>query len=698
MSKTFNYDIVFCQLPPMSVERIYSAPPILKGVVQSLGYKSRCFDFNLKLFEICNRDFELFSKLSNYFILSKTSLSETEQSVLSQFFDEVVETLVESNSRYIGLSVFSYYTHYVTTQLLLRFKQLGISEQIVLGGRGLTNTPCISTLETLEITNNELHLDFFEIVKARGLATHVINGDGEDAIVELLQKGDISASRFETEKLVMHWPDYNDYNFDDYVWVNGVPALDITGSTGCVRNCDFCTVPIQFGKYKFLPGQDLAKQMIHFQQTYKINKFVLTDSLANGGIKHFKEFVSYLVEYNASAETPIIWTGQYICRDMSNSKNVDDFYRLIKLSGAEGLTIGAESGSNNVLEAMDKKSSVEALFFELEKFRQHDISCQLLTFCGHWSEQHQDFVNHCQMLIKLIPYVRSETISSLYLGDLFSLVSGTPAALNINNVFSPKNTNMWISRVNRGNTFKVRAQRRLILSKLMHALDCGALLDETHCLIKIISNLENYADEFDQFFTKYTSDDSQFSPISDADAFVSQMLLHKESMQIKFKVEANSCNGDPHVVIQVNNIVLWDGVIVSGLTDFEFVVEKTNLKNHNNVINICMTNKSANDTTVDSHGNIIADKNIIFREFLIDNCDLLNDTEFCYNKLGSQGLWSNIPVTLNFDLPFVQWYSRNSNKNKINSLVEISKDRTHSLYDVEESFKILTNHINKLAI
>ena len=471
MNKTFDNDIVFCQLPPMSLDRIYSAPPILKGVVQSLGYRSRCFDFNIKLFDLCNRDTKLFSKLSNYFVLADISLSVEEQSVVTQFFNDVVETLIQSNSQYIGLSVFSYYTHFVTTQLLLRFEKLKLTDRIVLGGRGLTNTPCMSILGTLEINDNELHLDFFEIVKSRGLATHVINGAGEDAIVEFLQNGNISTSRHKVEKIAMHWPDYNDYNIDNYIWINDIPMLDITGSVGCVRNCDFCTVPIQFGKYKFLPGQDLAKQMIHFQQTYKINKFSLTDSLANGGLKHFKEFVTYLAEHNATAEIPIIWTGQYICRDMSSSINVDEFYRLIKLSGGQGLTIGAESGSNHVLESIDKKSSVEALFFELEKFRQHDISCQILTFCGHWSERHEDFVEHCQMLIDLVPYMRSGTISALQLGTVFGLMPGTPAALNINNVFSPKNANMWISRINRGNTFKVRAQRRLILSKIAHTLD-----------------------------------------------------------------------------------------------------------------------------------------------------------------------------------------------------------------------------------
>ena len=105
MNKTFDNDIVFCQLPPMSLDRIYSAPPILKGVVQSLGYRSRCFDFNIKLFDLCNRDTKLFSKLSNYFVLADISLSVEEQSVVTQFFNDVVETLIQSNSQYIGLSV-----------------------------------------------------------------------------------------------------------------------------------------------------------------------------------------------------------------------------------------------------------------------------------------------------------------------------------------------------------------------------------------------------------------------------------------------------------------------------------------------------------------------------------------------------------------------------------------------------------------
>lgn len=699
MNTKFDYDIVFCQLPPMALDRIYSAPPVLKGIVQSLGYKSQCFDFNMTFFEFCNRDTALFSKLSSYFILAKVSLNDKEQSIISRFLDHIVETIVNANSQYIGMSVFSYYTHKITAEVLSRLQDLGLTDRVLLGGRGLSTTPNISVIGMLDITKDELNFKFFEVVKSKGLAKHIIIGDGEDAIVEFLKNGNIATSQFEVQEMPMHWPDYSDYQFDNYRWVNGIQALDITGSNGCVRNCDFCDVRSQFGQYKFLPGQDLAKQMIHFQQVYKINKFILTDSLCNGGLKHFKEFTKCLAEHNATADVPIIWTGSYICRDLSTRKDIDEYYSLIKLSGGEGLTIGAESGSNHVLEASDKKSSVEALFFELEKFRQHGITCQLLTFCGHWSERHEDFVAHCQMLINLVPYTRSGTVSALNLGNIYVLYTGTPAGRNINNIVSPSNGDMWISRINRGNTFKVRAQRRLILSKLAQILDHGVLLEESHILQRLISNVENHWEEFNQFFPKYTSDNSQFDAIQDDDKFVNDMLSYKKSLNIKLKINASSCqNSSPDILIKLNNSVLWSGTAEHGVTDFDFCVQHTELKAHNNVFSIAMTNKDSNDTVVDSNGVIIEDKNVVFNELFIDNCDLLGDVEFCYNHLGTTGLWNNDPVDLTFDLPFISWYSTNSNKNKSNSHTDQRAEETQGSYTLEDSFEILANRIKKLVI
>ena len=94
----------------------------------------------------------------------------------------------------------------------------------------------------------------------------------------------------------------------------------------------------------------------------------------------------------------------------------EELYDLMYRSGVDSLTIGAESGSNNVLKKMNKKTTVEALYDELIMFEKYKIRCVLLTFVGHWEETWQDFLEHCRMFIKILPYVRSSTISAIIFG------------------------------------------------------------------------------------------------------------------------------------------------------------------------------------------------------------------------------------------------------------------------------------------
>ena len=693
----------------MNLDQIYSAPPILKGIAQSAGYRSRCFDFNLEFYRFCNNDLDLFGKLQNYFILVDIDLTIDERAIIDRFLDHVVNVVIQCNSRYIGFSVFSQYTQKITAQLLYKFKNIGITDRIVLGGRGLSTQGGTGALSYLQATEQEAEQEFYEILKNRNLVNHVILGSGEEAVIDFLKTGISNPQQHNLDKMPYHWPDYEDYNFDNYLWVNDIPALDVLGSSGCVRNCDFCDVQKQFGKYKFLPGKDLANLMIHHQQKYKINKFIMVDSLVNGGLKHFQEFTKCMSEYNANSTTPIIWTGSYICRDLQHLKNINDYYVTLKSSGAEGLTIGAESGSNNVLDAMDKKSSVEALFFELEKFRQHKITCNLLTFCGHWSETHDDFVKSCDMLVKFIPYVRSGTISSISLGSISKTISGTPAANNINIITQPANGDIWIARNNRGNTAKVRNQRRLILSKLAYLLDLGVALEESRRLQNHAETIANHYDAFDEFFTKHCQDSSQFDVIENCDSFISIIMNQKQTLDMQIKLSGNACNGSPHAVISFNDNIVYQGLIDHDFDSLNFSIATNKLKLTGNIFSISLTNKNHNDTIVSQSGDIVQDKNVIIQNLYMDNCDLIDDVDFFHKNFyfidsnnqrhpAAAGVWANGSLELEFDLPFIKWYSTTSTKNKSNSRIEQSNAQTAGLCSLKDYFEIFSERIKKLKI
>ena len=696
------YDIIFCTLPVMSIDQIYSAPALLKGIVKSAGFRSRTFDFVIDLNKFCNKNSEQFSRIQNYFVTQNLFLNQDDQDILNKWYNHVATTLQSIDTKYIGFSVFSNWTHRATLEILLKLKELDLSHKVVLGGRGLktnTNDTVVDLLPNKSI-NDRIHW-FGTVLKNKGLAQHIIIGDGENAVVDFLQtnttRNDNVAKGFD-----FPWPDYSDYNFDDYNW-NGSPHLQVIGSKGCVRNCDFCDVKVQFGNYQFKDGYQLANEMITLQQQYQIDKFVLQDSLSNGSMKHFKQFLTRLSEHNASSANKIKWSGTYICRDMRNTANVNEYYQQLSCSGAEGLTIGAESGSNHVLKSINKKSSVEALFFELEKFKENNITCQLLTFTGHWSETHADFEKHCNMILNLVPYIKHGTVSSITLGDIFVMLHNTPSWNNDELIKDPYLfSNLWVAKNNTNNTLKVRVQRRLVLHKMSKLLKLP-VADDEFTLQSILGFVENHTDKINDFFQRNGSTGAQ---IPDIDLFIQKTFKKYKTINLELEVESFSCNSDPVATVSINQTTLVKKFLSGGIHKFNFKIPAKKIKN---TISVTMTNKAPHDTVVDTAGNIIKDKSIKIKSLKINGCDLIVDVDFFYKNFVSSingeivdtrnGLWfENETLSLCFETPFVLWYASNSNKNVSPDWLERKNSSQISIANVHDIYQNLLNVTQKLII
>ena len=172
---------------------------------------------------------------------------------------------------------------------------------------------------------------------------------------------------------------FDDYDLTKYNYVNEL-TIPITGSKGCVRKCTFCDIPVLWPKFKFRSGKHIAGEMIHLYNRHGVKKFYMSDSLVNGSLTAFMDFITTLAEHNKNNPTNSIkWVGQYITRPKSNVLN-DDYYDLLKSSGGEGLTIGVESGSDRVRQHMKKQFTTADIDYELAQFDRRGIVCVLLFF------------------------------------------------------------------------------------------------------------------------------------------------------------------------------------------------------------------------------------------------------------------------------------------------------------------------------
>lgn len=475
-------DIVFCSVPFSDMDHIYSAPAILKGVAQENGYTAKTVEFGCNLLSLCNKDSHKFHLIQKYFISPADATSE-QQIIIDQFYLEVVQYFLDNPSTYIGISAISTYSHRAVIEICARIKQAGITSQIIIGGRGGAVPVWKIFTEKFRLTQMQKSMSLGQYLHYAKLAEYHVVGDGEDALLSILNGTHGSTELPQhSDHFRSPIPDYSDYKFESYLLTQEQMYWPITGSKGCVRDCDFCDVKKHFGKYRYRGGADIAHEMITISQQTGTRKFQFNDSLVNGGLKPFQEFLEIMANYNSTnPDQQIKWSGQYICRPETPER----IYKLISAAGGEGLTIGAESGSNRVLAAMNKKTTVEALYAELEQFKKHNITTVLLFMVGHWSETWEDFVEHCKALTKIAPYIRSGTISAIQVGTSMGIIDHTPVFENReknNLVLSDFDPNkIWVCKDNPTNTVAERIRRQLLAMKIA-----------THLNFPMINQFENY--------------------------------------------------------------------------------------------------------------------------------------------------------------------------------------------------------------
>lgn len=499
-------DIVFCNVPYCNIDHLYNAPAILKGVVQQHGYSAKTVDFGSELFKVCGRDSKLFYKTQQYFI--DPNQDQATLDIIDKFYHVVIEYFQQNPSRFIGMSLMSWQSHVATHEILKRLKSAGIKSTVVLGGRAVESACQPTYSKHIKLKDFQQNTMFGALMQQWKLADFIVYGDGEDAVLEVLQGRLPVEHAYRSESFKNAVPDYSDYEFDCFVFDNNDIVWPITGSKGCVRDCDFCDVKKLFGKYRYRSPSDIVDEMISLYHDRGARQFRFTDSLVNGGLKPFMQFLELLADFNnMHPDSKISWSGNYICRPASQLPT--NYYSLLQQSGAKALKIGAESGSDEVLFHMNKKTTVGALFDELEQFRRHGIDCLLLMMFGHWSETHEDFLKHLDMLIKLTPYVKSGTVQNIRIGCPTVIFDGTPSHVNAekNNVVIYGST-VYFCKDNHDNTLSEKIYRQLVIIKLLQQLGTispNYLLNDLNLSYTSIFSIEQINKFYATFFEKLPS-------------------------------------------------------------------------------------------------------------------------------------------------------------------------------------------------
>ena len=149
-------------------------------------------------------------------------------------------------------------------------------------------------------------------------------------------------------------------------------------------------------------------------------------------------------------------------------------------------------------------------------------------------------------------------------------------------------------------------------------------------------------------------------------------LTKEDTIVLDLALVAGEYNGTPSLLIEINNELLLSKELINGKHQFNI---SHNIKDKKELcIEISMSGKGPRDTKVEN-GKIVEDKFILIESLKINGYDITNDFDLFRDKLQYRdnntgkntpvlsGFWSNSTLTLNCQLPFSIWYSKNSLKN-----------------------------------
>jgi anaerobic magnesium-protoporphyrin IX monomethyl ester cyclase len=135
------------------------------------------------------------------------------------------------------------------------------------------------------------------------------------------------------------------------VWrrAHGHFSLNMAASRGCSFRCNWCAKPIWGNQYLQRPARDIAAEMIHLRRHYRPDHIWFADDIFGFRVDWVQELASALEQGGGGVPFSIQLRADLVSERMT---------RALHAAGCREVWIGAESGSQKILDAMNKGTKV----------------------------------------------------------------------------------------------------------------------------------------------------------------------------------------------------------------------------------------------------------------------------------------------------------------------------------------------------
>jgi anaerobic magnesium-protoporphyrin IX monomethyl ester cyclase len=169
------------------------------------------------------------------------------------------------------------------------------------------------------------------------------------------------------------------------VWMksHGYFSLNMAGSRGCSFRCTWCAKPIWGNQYLQRPAASVAAEMLHLKRTFAPDHIWFADDIFGFRVDWVNEFASTLAAEGGGIPFTIQTRADLLSERMAAA---------LRAAGCKEAWLGAESGSQRVLDAMNKGTTVAEIVTARARLKAAAIRVGFFIQLGYLDEQLADIL------------------------------------------------------------------------------------------------------------------------------------------------------------------------------------------------------------------------------------------------------------------------------------------------------------------
>ena len=183
---------------------------------------------------------------------------------------------------------------------------------------------------------------------------------------------------------------------DTWMKSSGYFSINMATTRGCPFKCNWCAKPIYGNRYNSRSPANVVNEIRELQKTFAFDHIWFCDDIFGLKPGWVKEFSMLLKQENIKIRFKIQARADLLLQEETIAALAD--------AGCENVWMGAESGSQKILDAMDKGITVEQIHAATMLLKHHGIKPSFFIQFGYPGETRDDIRLTRKMINTLLPH------------------------------------------------------------------------------------------------------------------------------------------------------------------------------------------------------------------------------------------------------------------------------------------------------